>query len=89
MITCEEYVLKELEEAKEKIRKLEKDNRELLKGGMFFMDFLKVLRKYMHEEEGASGMHYITMSYVFQDYEAEDFEFLQGVMMSLEENDDE
>ena len=89
MKTCEEYVLQELAEAKEKIAALEAENADLLKGGKLFLGFLNVLKKYMHEEEGSSGLNYITMNYVFEQYETEDFELLQAVLIALEEDDDE
>ena len=78
MKTCEEYVLHELEEAKEKIRKLTEKNERLLDEVERYIDYFHVLKKYMHVEEGSTGLQYITMNYVFKEYEPEDFESLMG-----------
>ena len=89
MKTCEEYVLKELEEAKARIGELEKEKEEYLLASKVFMDYLHVLKKYMHEAEGPSGLRYIYMNYVFDEHEKEDFEFLRAGMEALEDDDDD
>ena len=89
MKTCEEYVLKELEEAKAKICELEKENEKFLLASKSFMDYLHVLKKYMHVEEGSTGLQYITMNYVFKEHEPKDFEFIQAGMAVLEDEDDD
>ena len=81
MKTCEEYVLKELEESKEKILRLEEKNERLLDEVERYIDYLHVLKKYMHVEEGTTGLHYITMNYVFKEHEPEDFEILLAGFM--------
>ena len=68
MKTCEEYVLKELEEAKEKIRKLESDYERLDDVNSTIFKFLFVLKKYMFVAEGSTGKRYIEMKYVFEEY---------------------
>ena len=89
MKTCEEYVLKELEAAKAKICELEKENEEYLQASQVFMNYLHVLKKYMHEAEGPSGLRYIFMNYVFDEHEKEDFEFLRAGMAALEDDKDD
>ena len=89
MKTCEEYVLRELEKAKEKITFLKEKNEILLSGGSIFLDFLHVLKKYMFIADGSTGKRYIEMKYVFEQYETEDFELLQAVLLALEEDGDE
>ena len=89
MKTCEEYVLKELEEAKARIVELEREKEEYLLASKVFMDYLHVLKKYMHEEESSSGLRYIYMNYVFDEHEKEDFEFLRAGMAALEDDDDD
>ena len=87
MKTCEEYVLRELEKAKEKITFLKEKNEILLSGGSIFLDFLHVLKKYMFIAEGSTGKRYIEMKYVFEDYEEKDFETLETMLLLLEEDD--
>ena len=87
MKTCEEYVLQELETAKEKICELQAENADLLKGGKLFLDFLQVLKKYMFIADGSTGKRYIEMKYVFEEYEEKDFEILEAMLMALEEEE--
>ena len=89
MKTCEEYVLQELAEAKEKIAALEAENADLIKGGKLFLGFLHVLKKYMFIAEGSTGKRYIEMKYVFEEYEEKDFEILETMLLALEEEEDE
>ena len=87
MKTCEEYVLRELEKAKEKITFLKEKNEILLSGGSIFLDFLHVLKKYMFVAEGSTGKRYIEMKYVFEEYEEKDFEILEAMLLALEEEE--
>ena len=89
MKTCEEYVLQELAEAKEIIAALKAENEDLLKGGKLFLDFLHVLKKYMFIAEGSAGKRYIEMKYVFEEYEEKDFEILETILLTLEEEENE
>ena len=86
MKTCEEYVLKELEEAKEKILDLTGDRVDLCCRLQEVHAFLDVLKKYMFVAEGAGGRRYIEMKYVFEDFEKEDFETLEEMLLHLEED---
>ena len=85
MKTCEEYVLQELEAAKEKNLELKKYNEELLGGHKLLFDFLTVLKKYMFVAEGAAGRRYIEMKYVFEEFEEKDFEMIEAVLLALED----
>ena len=87
MKTCEEYVLQELAEAKEKIRRQERSYEKLANTNMTLFEFLSVLKKYMFIAEGSTGKRYIEMKYVFEEYEEKDFEILEAMLMALEEEE--
>ncbi len=87
MKTCEEYVLQELAEAKEKIRRQERSYEKLANTNMTLFEFLSVLKIYMFIAEGSTGKRYIEMKYVFEEYEEKDFEILEAMLMALEEEE--
>ena len=89
MKTCEEYVLQELAEAKEKIRRQERSYEKLANTNMTLFEFLSVLKKYMFIAEGSTGKRYIEMKYVFEEYEEQDFEILETMLLLLEEENNE
>ena len=89
MKTCEEYVLKELKTAKEKILDLKSERMILYCQLQDVQKCLNVLKKYMFIAEGSTGKRYIEMKYVFEDYEKEDFEKLEEMLLRLEEDGDE
>ena len=85
MKTCEEYVLQELEAVQGKIAELKKDREKLENGFDVLFVFLTVLKKYIFIAEGSNGRRYIEMRYVFEDYDFEDFEVLERILLLLEE----
>ena len=87
MKTCEEYVLQELAEAKEKIRRQERSYEKLANTNMTLFEFLSVLKKYMFIAEGSTGKRYIEMKYVFEEYEEKDFEILEAMLIAMEEEE--
>ena len=87
MKTCEEYVLQELAEAKEKIRRQERSYEKLANTNMTLFEFLSVLKKYMFIAEGSTGKRYIEMKYVFEEYEEKDFEKIEAMLLALEEEE--
>ena len=89
MKTCEEYVLQELAEAKEKIRRQERSYEKLGNTNRTLFVFLSVLKKYMFIAEGSTGKRYIEMKYVFEEYEEQDFETLETMLLLLEEENNE
>ena len=89
MKTCEEYVLQELAEAKEKIRRQERSYEKLGNTNRTLFEFLSVLKKYMFIAEGSTGKRYIEMKYVFEEYEEQDFETLETMLLLLEEENNE
>ncbi len=85
MKTCEEYVLQELEASKEKIQEMEKNKERLENGLEVLFEFLTVLKKYIFIADGSNGRRYIEMRYVFEDYDFQDFEVLERILLLLEE----
>ena len=75
--TCEEYVLAELEEKKEQVKRL----KEACKSYAEVMDdvnaFLDIMKKRLNLHEGADGKEIITMGYIFEDYDPDDFRLLK------------
>ncbi len=85
MKTCEEYVLQELEAVQGKIAELKKDREKLQNSFDVLFEFLTVLKKYIFIADGSNGRRYIEMRYVFEDYDFEDFEVLERILLLLEE----
>ena len=85
MKTCEEYVLQELEAVQGKIAELKKDKEKLENGFDVLFEFLTVLKKYIFIADGANGRRYIEMRYVFEDFDFNDFEVLERILLLLEE----
>ena len=85
MKTCEEYVLQELEAVQGKIVELKKDREKLQNSFDVLFEFLTVLKKYIFIADGSNGRRYIEMRYVFEDYDFEDFEVLERILLLLEE----
>ena len=77
--TCEEYVLAELEEKKEQVRRLE----EACKSCVEMLDdvntFLDVMKKRLNLHEAADGKEIITMGYIFEEYEPDEFKLLKDL----------
>ena len=48
-------------------------------------EFLTVLKKYIFIADGANGRRYIEMRYVFEDFDFNDFEVLERILLLLEE----
>ena len=82
-------MLQELAEAKEKIRRQERSYEKLANTNMTLFEFLSVLKKYMFIAEGSTGKRYIEMKYVFEEYEEQDFEILETMLLLLEEENNE
>ena len=75
--TCEEYVLAELEEKKQQVKKLA----EACKNYVEVMDhvniLLDILKKHLNLHRAADGKEIITMGYIFEEYDPDDFKFLK------------
>ena len=75
--TCEEYVLAELEEKKEQVKKLSdacKAYREFFEATEGFTD---VLKKFLTIREASGGGEVISMNCVFEKYEPNEFRLLK------------
>ena len=77
--TCEEYVLAELEEKKEQVKRL----KEACKSYVEVMDdvnaFLDIMKKHLNLHKGADGKEIITMGYIFEEYEPDEFKLLKDL----------
>ena len=86
--TCEEYVLAELEEKKEQVRRL----KEACKSYVEVMDdvntFLDVMKKRLNLHKAADGKEIITMGYIFEEYDPDEFRLVKE-LFHLEVKGDE
>ena len=77
--TCEEYVLAELEEKKEQVQKLSEACRSF---GEIMDDvnrFLDIMKELLNLHKAADGKEFITMGYIFEEYDPEDFKLLKDL----------
>ena len=86
--TCEEYVLAELEEKKEQVKRL----KEACKSYVEVMDdvntFLDMMKKRLNLHKAADGKEIITMGYIFEEYDPDEFRLLKE-LFHLEVKGDE
>ena len=77
--TCEEYVLTELEEKKEQVKRL----KEACKSYVEVMDdvnrFLDIMKERLNLHKAADGKEIITMGYIFEEYEPDEFKLLRDL----------
>ena len=77
--TCEEYVLAELEEKKEQEKRL----KEACKSYVEVMDdvnrFLDIMKERLNLHKAADGKEIITMGYIFEEYEPDEFKLLKDL----------
>ena len=85
--TCEEYVLAELEEKKEQLKKLSdacKAYRE------FFEEaerFISVIKKFLNIREASGGGEVISMNCIFEKYEPNEFKMIKEMIdLKVEED---
>ena len=78
--TCEEYVLNELAECKALLARCEKACKGYVEVLNEVDGFLDVLRKYMQLHKSNDGKEYITMGFIFEDFEPKDFKLLKSVL---------
>ena len=76
--TCEEYVLNELAEAKAQLKEWE----ESCKNNLLMMNeihtLLEIMKKSLSIHKAIDGKELITMGYIFEDYDPEEFKFLKA-----------
>ena len=86
--TCEEYVLHELEEKKEQVKKLSdacKAYREIFEATE---GFISVLKKFLTIRKASGGGEVISMNCVFEKYEPNEFKLLKEMFdLEVEEDD--
>ena len=85
--TCEEYVLVELEEKKEQVKKLSdacKAYREFFEATE---GFIAVLKKFLTIRNASGGGEVISMNCIFEKYEPNEFKLLKE-MFDLEVEED-
>ena len=77
--TYEEYVLTELEEKKEQVKRL----KEACKSYVEVMDdvnrFLDIMKERLNLHKAADGKEIITMGYIFEEYEPDEFKLLKDL----------
>ena len=75
--TCEEYVLMELEEKREQVKRLTEACRNYIEVMDDVNTFLDILKKHLNLHRAADGKEIITMGYIFEEYEPDEFKFLK------------
>ena len=86
--TCEEYVLAELEDKKEQVKKLSdacKAYREFFEATE---GFIAVLKKFLTIRKASGGGEVISMNCVFEKYEPNEFKLLKEMIDLEVEKDD-
>ena len=77
--TCEEYVLLELEEKKEQLKRLTEASRSCIEVMDDVNSFLDIMKKHLNLHQAADGKEIITMEYIFEDYDPEEFKLLKDL----------
>ena len=77
--TCEEYVLAELEEKKEQVKKLTAACKSYVEVMDDVNRFLDIMKERLNLHKAADGKEIITMGYVFEEYEPDEFKLLKDL----------
>ena len=77
--TCEEYVLLELEEKKEQLKRLAEASRNCIEVMDDVNSFLDIMKKNLNLHKAADGKEIITMGYIFEDYDPDEFKLLKAL----------
>ena len=77
--TCEEYVLAELEEKKEQVKKLTAACKSYVEVMDDVNEFLNIMKKHLNLHRGADNKEIITMGYIFEEYEPDEFNLLKDL----------
>ena len=75
--TCEEYVLLELEKKTQQVKRLTEACKSYAEVMEDVNTLLDVLRKRLNLHKAADGKEIITMGYIFEDYDPDDFKLLK------------
>ncbi len=77
--TCEEYVLLELEEKKEQLKRLTEASRNCIEVMDDVNSFLDIMKKHLNLHKAADGKEIITMEYIFEVYDPDEFKLLKDL----------
>ena len=77
--TCEEYVLMELEAKKEQVKRLTETCRNYIEVMDDVNTFLDIMKKRLNLHKAADGKEIITMGYIFEEYEPDEFKLLKDL----------
>ena len=77
--TCEDYVLAELEEKKAEVKKLTAACKAYAEVMADVNTFLDIMKKNLNLHRGADNKEVITMGYIFEEYDPEDFKLLKDL----------
>ena len=80
-MTCEEYVLAELGKKDEQVRRLKavcEDYQQVMKDVNRVLEILE-RRFNLHQQAGGSGKGVITMGYIFEDLDADEFNLMKEI----------
>lgn len=83
MKTCEQYVLKKLEEAERKVKEQEEFIKIFSKAAVNVFEDLKVLLKHIEIKTNTNGKRYVNLEYVFEEYEPEDFKRIETMLEAV------
>ena len=75
--TCEEYVLLELEAKTEQVKKLTAACKSYVEVMDDVNKFLDIMKQHLNLHKAADGKEIITMGYIFEEYDPEDFKLLK------------
>ena len=75
--TCEEYVLAELDAKKEQVKRLTEACRNYIEVMDDVNRFLDIMKDRLNLHKAADGKEIITMGYIFEEYDPEDFKLLK------------
>ena len=76
--TCEEYVLNELAEAKAQLKEWEESRKSNLQMMDVIHTLLEIMSKSLSIHKAMDGKELITMGYIFEDYDPDEFKFLKS-----------
>ena len=83
MKTCEQYVLKKLEEAERKVKEQEEFIKIFSKAAVNVFEDLKLLLKHIEIQTNTNGNRYVNLEYVFEEYEPEDFKRIETMLEAV------
>ena len=75
--TCEEYVLLELEAKTEQVKKLTAACKSYVEVMDDVNTFLDIMKQHLNLHRAADGKEIITMGYIFEEYDPDDFKLLK------------